>query len=117
MTKRAKDGAGSVLAHNLKALMAAHPVLRDRKAIKTRTGVSERTVGYMLQPEDGNPTLSNMEAVAGAFHLEVWELLMPGLDVAKITMKVSDRETKLTKTIEAAMADLGITEYKVKVKR
>lgn len=117
MKKRQTDGAKEVLRHNLTALMSAHPILRDRKAIKTRTGVSERSIGYMLQPDAGNPTLANLEAVAGAFHLDVWELLMPGLDVKQIAMKVSDKEAKLQKQIETAMAELGVTEYKVKVKR
>jgi len=68
----------------------------------------------MLQPEAGNPTLGNLEAVAAAFHLEIWELLMPGLDVSQVQMKVSEKEAKLQRQIETAMAELGVTEYKVK---
>lgn len=112
--KRKAEGAREILNHNLRGLMAAHPILRDRKALKARTGVSPRTIGYMLQPTQGNPTLANLEAVAGAFHLEVWELLMPGLDMANVQMKVPEREVKLQKQIEKAMAELGVTEYKVK---
>ncbi len=112
--KRKSDGAREILNSNLRALMAAHPILKDRKAIKARTGVSPRTIGYMLQPEVGNPTLANLEAVATAFHLDVWELLMPGLDISNVQMKAPEREIKLQKQIEAAMAKLGVTEYKVK---
>ena len=94
--------------------MAAHPVLNNRKAIKTASGVSERAVGYILQEDGGNPTLAHLEALAGAYHLEVWELLMPGLDVEKVVTKISPQEHQLHKTIEASMKKLGIKEYKLR---
>lgn len=104
------EGARDVLRQNLAALMSAHPILRSRGAIERRTDVAARTVGYMLSGK-GNPTLGNIEAVAQAFHLEVWELLRPGLDVSKIAVEVSAKEAVLHRKIEESMKALGVTEY------
>jgi len=106
------DGAKAVLKQNLRALMEAHPVLANRKALAARTGVSARTVGGILK-DGGNPNLANLEALALAYKLEVWELLMPGLDVSKIAIKVSPEEAKLHKTIEDAMRKLGVTQFQL----
>lgn len=115
----AKEGARDVLRQNLQEIMAIHPTLKSRKAIELRTGgaVSARSVGYMLQKEGGNPTLANIEAVAGIYHLEVWELLMPGLDTSKVVASVSAREKALHRRIEDSMNALGISEYKVPTKK
>lgn len=67
--------AKQVLAETLRSLMARHERLRNRQAIATASGVSDRTVGYMLKGE-GNPTLDNIEAVAARFGLRAWELLI-----------------------------------------
>jgi hypothetical protein len=107
------EGARDVLRQNLQNLMRVHPTLKSRKAIQGRTDVSERTIGYMLQQEGPSPTLSNLEAVAGAYKLEVWEILMPGLDVSKVATHLSPKEAALHKKIEQSMAELGITEYKL----
>jgi hypothetical protein len=111
------EGARDVLRQNLKSLMRAHPTLKSRKAIQTRTDVSERTIGNMLQVEGPSPTLGNLEAVAGAYKLEVWELLMPGLDVSKVATHLSPKEAALHRKIEQSMAQLGVTEYKVRKPR
>lgn len=110
------EGAKGVLRHNLSRLMKAHPTLNSRKAIETRTDVSARTVGYMLQEEGPSPTLTNLEAVAGAFHLEVWELLSPELDISKVAVKVPPSELALHKRIEADMRKLGVKEYRLRGK-
>lgn len=111
-----KDGAKEVLRQNLQQIMAVHPILNNRKAVSLRTGgeVSARAVGYMLQEDGGNPTLAHLEAVAGIYHLEVWELLMPGLDTSKVVGSVTVRERALHKRIEDSMKALGISEYRVK---
>ena len=65
-----------VLERKLRALMdAPGSKYPDRKLLARAAGVSERSVGYMLQ-KSGNPTLKTIQAVAHVFGLEAWELLM-----------------------------------------
>lgn len=76
--------ARQVLAANLLELMASHPRLNDRKSVAAAAGVSARTVGYMLQSGRGNPTLANIEAVAAAFRVPVWQLVTDSPTVKKL---------------------------------
>jgi transcriptional regulator with XRE-family HTH domain len=73
-----------VLSKRLKTLMAERGV--NRKKIETKTGVSARTVGYMLEAgENSNPTLENLMLVAEYFGISVWELLFdPEVDTKKL---------------------------------
>lgn len=74
MDTRTKQTAREILAVKLRQLMSAHARLRDRDSLETATGVSARTIGYMLEG-NGNPTINNVEKVAGAYGLEAWEML------------------------------------------
>lgn len=111
------DGVSSVLAQNLRAIMNSHPMFNTRQSLSKRTkgAVSPRTIGSMLNGS-GNPTIGSIEAVAAVYHLEVWELLLPGLDPAKISKTVSESEAKWARQIEAGMRQLGLTEYKLPAK-
>lgn len=42
-------------------------------------GVSQRTISNMRDPEGPSPVVENVEAVAAAFGLEGWHLIMPSL--------------------------------------
>lgn len=78
--------ARQILAQNLRTLMSKTPSLDHRDKIAARSGVSPRTVGYMLQSGDGNPTLRNIEAVADAFKVPVWRLLTDSPNVDKLLL-------------------------------
>lgn len=77
--------ARSLLAKNLREMMATHDRLTNRKALAAATGISPRSIGYMLQSGPGNPTLANIEAVAHAFKVPVWHLLTDSPTVRKMT--------------------------------
>ena len=68
--------ARETLAQNLRDMMAAHERFTNRKALAAATGISPRSIGYMLQSGPGNPTLANIEAVAQAFKVPAWQLLV-----------------------------------------
>jgi len=70
------NSARQILAANLRHWMARHPDLNDRPKLASRSGISPRTIGYMMQSGAGNPTLANIEAVAKAFGKPVWHLLI-----------------------------------------
>jgi transcriptional regulator with XRE-family HTH domain len=86
----AMQSARQILAQNLRALMSRQPSLDHRDKIAARSGVSARTIGYMLQSGDGNPTLASIEAVALAFRVPVWRLLtdLPDADKLLLLQKI-----------------------------
>lgn len=109
-----KAGALSVLKQNLTALYKLHPKIKgNRPLLAAKAGISDGSLGQMLRGA-GNPTLENIEAVATYFHLEVWELLLPGLDAkAAVGKGMSESEAKMIQKIEENMRALGITEHRL----
>jgi transcriptional regulator with XRE-family HTH domain len=69
----------SILSTNLKALMQASEDLRSQAALGKRCGIDQRTVGRILN-EEHSPQLKQIEAIAQAFGLFSWQLLVPDLD-------------------------------------
>lgn len=74
----------TILAANLKRLMAATPSLDTQDKLAARSGVSQTSLSLMMRPNDRgttksgktpSPKLSEVELVARAFDLKVWQLL------------------------------------------
>ena len=95
--------ARQTLATNLRQLMARHPDLNDRPKLALRSGVSARTIGYMMQSGEGNPTLANIEAVAKAFGKPVWHLLIDSPVIEKLLLL--DKILNTTAVPDAALGD------------
>lgn len=106
------EDARGALSQNLRALMAGSRTLTDRPTLAKRSGVAARTIGSMAQG-DGNPTLANVEAVATAYGLELWEILNPSLNVKEAALNASESEKKWQRQIEAAMKKLGVKKYRI----
>jgi hypothetical protein len=78
----------AALRKNLKALLEAHKLTRLTLRATYLAGpkkgrlVSPRAIGYMLSadPAAPSPSLDVLAAVATAFDLQPWHLLVPGLD-------------------------------------
>lgn len=68
-----------ILANNLKRLMAAHETLKTQAAVGKACGINQRTVGYIINQEH-SCGLKQLEAIAQAFDLQPWQLLVPNLD-------------------------------------
>ena len=73
----------AALAANVRTLMAA--VGWSQVELSRRSGVAQRTISNLLRPETGSTTVETVTALAGAFGVEPWALLVPGLppDVAQ----------------------------------
>lgn len=69
----------SVLSANLKRLMAASEDLRTQAALGKKAKIDQRTVGRILNGEH-SPQLKQIEAIAEAFDLLPWQILVPGID-------------------------------------
>lgn len=59
--------------------MAAHPILNTQAAIGKACGIDQRTVGRILNQEH-SCGVKQLEAIALAFDLLTWQLLVPNLD-------------------------------------
>lgn len=74
-----KRQAGEVLANNLAALMAADRKLSSGPKVAKASGISRKSVNNMAENRH-DPKLSSLEAVGKSFGLEVYQLMLPGLD-------------------------------------
>lgn len=68
-----------ILSVNLRRLMDKHPDLSSQSKLGKRAKIAGRSVGYMLQPSTGNPTIDNIAKVAAVFGLDVWQLMHPDI--------------------------------------
>lgn len=65
------------LANNLKMLIDHYDL--SQKDLESKSGVSQRTISNMVRHDSGHcPSIENVEAVARAFRLKTWQLLIPG---------------------------------------
>ncbi len=73
-----KKTARQALASNLSRLMDSTPDLDTGPKLAKRAGISQRSISNMTradQPGTNAPNIDKIEAVAGAFRLEAWQLL------------------------------------------
>ena len=69
----------AILSANLKALMASHATLKTQAAVGKACGIDQRTVGRILNQEH-SCGMNQLEAIAEAFDLLTWQLLVPNLN-------------------------------------
>jgi transcriptional regulator with XRE-family HTH domain len=68
-----------ILSGNLRTLMKASETLSTQRKLGLASGIDQRTVGRILNGEH-SPQLKQIEAIAQAFDLMPWQLLIPNLD-------------------------------------
>lgn len=71
--------AAEALAENLSALMSADANLSTGPRVAKASGVSRKSINNISENRH-DPKLSSVEAIAKAFGLEAYQLLVPGLD-------------------------------------
>ena len=69
----------NILASNLKKLMASHTSLGTQAAVGKACGIDQRTVGRISNQEH-SCGMNQLEAIAVAFDVLTWQLLVPNLD-------------------------------------
>lgn len=107
----------AVLRVNLRAVFAVHgdtSATASRKARyldgpKRGRTISERSLRYFLEEGGPSPSLDALAAIAGAYDLMPWQLLVPGLDPANPPyLALSDAERALYaefRRLKAKLAD------------
>lgn len=75
------------LSKNITLLMGHHKHSQEKLAIKA--GISQRTICNMLTPGATlkGPNIENIAAVAAAYNLEVWHLLIPNQPIEVLLNK------------------------------
>lgn len=95
-----------VVSANLKALMDSTPDLNTQMKIaeKTKGRVSQRTVGRILD-RSVSVTVDHIAELAAIFHLQPWQLLLPGLDPKnpQIVPAITAAEKELYDSIKSAV--------------
>lgn len=72
-----KKTTRQTLATNLEWLMHKHEIRQP--ALGRKSGVPQRTISHMLNPDGPQPRLENVDRVAKAFGLNGWQLIHPSL--------------------------------------
>ena len=80
--------------------MEIHPDVSSQEKLGKRAKVAGRSVGYMLQPESGNPTIDNIAKVAAVFGLEPWQLLADGIPARAMGPKEVAMYDAIKKAVE-----------------
>lgn len=104
MQDRASQTALDVLAANLEALRASHPVLNSQAEIARHSKVDQRTVNRIFRGEH-QPGLDKISKIAKVFGLEPWQLLVPSLEPSNPPLLVTQSES-----MRKLYANLGRTK-------
>ena len=97
-----------ILAKNLAALMHANPLLKTQQAVAAATkragkAIDQKTVSRILKAEV-SVQLDTVQAIAAAFEIEAYQLLIPGLNPAnpQILRALSKEEENLYRALDEA---------------
>lgn len=91
------------VAANVQRLMDAYPDLGTQPKLAERAGVDQTTISRLLRAER-SATIGTLDAVARAFGLEVWKLLLPDFDPADppgLVLRSSQRDAWRTMRVAA----------------
>jgi transcriptional regulator with XRE-family HTH domain len=107
-----------VLAQNLRALMNSRLGPTTQMALAKKSGVSQATIGRIDRQEVA-ASVDTVAALANAYSLEPWQLLVPGMvpNNPPVLVPVSAREKALYDRLRAAaleIAELPSPPYKTK---
>lgn len=95
------ETARSILAENLKALMAARPGLGTFTEIVAAGGPSNGTLDRIRRQESGC-SVDQLDLLARVFGLEPWQLLVPNLDPRAKSPPRSAKPSRRRKVVSAA---------------
>lgn len=101
----------AVLSDNLAAMMAASAGLRTQTAVaKATSGVVNQTTVSRILKRQISPTAATIAALAAAFGIEPWQMLVPEIDPANLPVLRTPRgaEAEFYRRMQQLAAELGI---------
>lgn len=98
----------ALFSSNLQSLMRVDQSLNTQNALAKASKVGQRSIGRLLRQEQ-SPTLDMVERLAGAFHLEAWQMLVADFDPTNppITKQIDDQQKEIWRRIREAFQDLA----------
>jgi transcriptional regulator with XRE-family HTH domain len=99
-------GSARTLAVNLRALMAATPELGSNPKLGAKTKLGVSAISRLVNGH--NATIETLDRLAEAFQLQVWQLLMPGLDPKNlpVVQPVTQKERELYERFKEVAKEL-----------
>ena len=99
------DEAKKVFANNVKRCMEAVSPPLSQSALAALSGLHQRTLGRIINTEVV-PRLVQMEKIAKGLKLDLWQLLVPGMEpenppvLAPVTVKERELWTRLRSNLK-----------------
>jgi transcriptional regulator with XRE-family HTH domain len=89
--------ARKTLRTNLQALMDYKHGPRTQSALHRKSKVAQATIGRILRDSGENARIETDEALAKAYGLDAWQLMVPGMDPANppVLRSASKEEAEL----------------------
>ena len=79
-----------ILARNVSILMKHHG--HNQISLAKKAAVSQRTISNIVNPDNPHePTLAKIDAVAQAYNLQTWHLLIPDAPLELLTNKCIEK--------------------------
>lgn len=99
------------LVANLAALMAHRGISSDAQVgAMAKPKMDQKTV-WRIRNKEQSPTLEKLSALAAAFGLDVWQILIPGLDPSNPPVFVmSSTEQRFYERMRSNMVELAANE-------
>ncbi|KPF66094.1 hypothetical protein IP84_16910 [beta proteobacterium AAP99] len=97
-----------IVRDNLNNLAAAHPSLSQHKQIAAKSGIHETTIARIRKAQHACD-IETLEAVAKAFGLHAWQLMVDGWDATNppVLQPLTEAERRLYEKIRDLSSDLA----------
>ena len=111
---RKKFTPRQILRQNVQALMDSGIGPTSQSALHKKCGVAQATIGRILRPEGENPKIENVAAIAKAYGLEAWQLLIAGMNPKNppVLAPISQAERELWAKLRAVYEEVGKSDSK-----
>lgn len=98
-----------VLRTNLRALMEKGDGPKSQGELHRKSGVAQATIGRILSKPGNNATVETVDALAKAYGLEGWQLLIAGMDPRNppVLQPVTKEERALYERLKQLATDLN----------
>lgn len=112
LVDRKRFSPRQILRINVQALLDSGIGPKSQSALHKKCGVAQATIGRILRPEGENPKVENVAAIAKAYGLEAWQLLIAGMDPKNppVLSPVTKAERELWDKLRAVYDEVGKTD-------
>lgn len=108
LVDKAKFRPKMVLRTNLMALLRTNHGPNTQGQLKKKSGVAQSTIGRILSKEGENARIETLDALAKAYGLEGWQMLVAGMDPENppVLQPLSKEERGLYERLKSIAKDI-----------